>query len=240
MPLFPKISTPPVSAECETITRSALPGASPKQLPWKLFRSGDGKMCADYGDKSLISNPAAQQAILLDHVKKEALLFPMPPAPQPPPGPGGLMGPVPTAPNISVLNLGKKFVDGHEAEGKQFIVPPPKPFSPPGVNLPASPPLPAAGKLPALPQLPALAKPLMPGGAATQPHPPSPPHTVEVWTSTKLHVPLLTKVTGSFGQQTNRCKSPSVGEPPASKFQIPSGYKIVEMPKLPKPPGLPS
>ena len=83
----------------------------------------------------------------------------------------------------------------------------------------------------------------MPGGGAPQARPPSPPslpHTVEVWTSTKLHVPLLTKVTGSFGQQTNRCKSPSVGEPPASKFQIPPGYKVVEMPKLPKPPGLPS
>ena len=242
MPPFPKISVPPLSAECETITHSAQPGASPKPLPWKLFRSADGKMCADYGDKSVISNPGAQQAIMLDHLKKEASLFTMPHTPQPAPGPGGPMGTAPAPPSVSPTDLGKKFIEGHEAEGKQYIVQPPKPFSIPGVKPPAPAPVLPAGKAPTLPQLSTLAKPLMPGGAAPQAHPPAPvslPHTVEVWTSTKLHLPLLTKVTGSFGNQTNRCKNPSVGEPPASKFQIPPGYKVVEMPKPPKPPGVP-
>jgi hypothetical protein len=196
-----------------------------------MFRSADGKTCADYGDKSVISDPAARQTIMLDHVKKEASVFPMPHEPQPAALPGGLPGPVPTAPSANFQDLGKKFIDGHEVEGKQYTLPPPKAFSPPAVAPPA------------LAKLPGLPKPPTPRGAAppaaSPPAQPQLPRTVEVWTSTKLHMPVLTKVTGSFGQQTNRCKCSSAGEPPASKFQIPSGYKVVQMPAPPKAPGLP-
>src|SRR5260370_5751856 len=211
----PKISAPPVAAEYETVMHPSQPGAAPKPVPCKLFRSGDGKMCADYGDKSVISDPAAEQAIMLDHVKKEALVFPMRPEPQPAPLPRGEMPPAPTAPSVKAQELGKKIVEGHEAEGKQYIVEPPKPFTPPVVKAPGPPPLPQMAKLPQAPKPPATA-------------PPSMPHTVEVWTSTKLHLPILTKVTGRFGQQTSRCKSAAAGEPPAAKFQIPPGYKVVK------------
>lgn len=196
-----------------------------------MFRSADGKTCADYGDKSVISDPAARQTILLDHAKKEASVFPMPQQPQPAALPGGPPGPVPTAPSANFQDLGKKFIDGHEAEGKQYTLPPPKPFSPPAVTPPGTP------KPPALPTPPA---PGIAAPAATPPAQPQLPRTVEVWTATKLHMPLLTKVTGSFGQQINRCKCGAPGEPPASKFQIPPGYKVVQMPAPPKPPGLPT
>jgi hypothetical protein len=247
VPSIPSTSIPPVSADCETTTQPAQPGvATPKPVPWKLFRSADGKTCADYGNKSVISDPGSNQAIVLDHVKKEASIFPMPPAPKPGQAPGGLPGQAPTGPSANVQDLGKKFIDGHEAVGKQYTLPPMKPPSPPGVAPPAapSPQAPAlAGKLPGMPKLPGLPTPPAPGAGAPAANPPAQPQmprTVEVWTSTTQHVPVLTKVTGSFGQQINKCKCGSSSEPPASKFQIPSGYKVVQMPKPPKPPGLPT
>ena len=47
--------------------------------------------------------------------------------------------------------------------------------------------------------------------------------TLETWTSTKLQLPVLTKMTGSFGLQTCQCKTlPTPPDP--SVFQIPPGY----------------
>jgi hypothetical protein len=80
--------------------------------------------------------------------------------------------------------------------------------------------LPDAPKAPAAP----LAQPTLP----PPPHvPPPTPVVTEVWTSTQHSLPMLTKTTGSFGQQISQCKRLVPGEPPPSVFQIPPGYKIV-------------
>jgi hypothetical protein len=70
--------------------------------------------------------------------------------------------------------------------------------------------------------------------------PPRPniPQILEVWTSPKLHLSILTKMTGSFGAHTNTCKIAVTSEPPAAMFQIPPGYKMVETPTAPKLPSL--
>jgi len=60
---------------------------------------------------------------------------------------------------------------------------------------------------------------------------PQAPVVSEVWTSTSLKMPVLTKTAGSFGQQVCHCKCAG-GEPHPSMFQIPPGYKI----EAPKPP----
>jgi hypothetical protein len=62
----------------------------------------------------------------------------------------------------------------------------------------------------------------------------------EVWMSTSLHLPVLSRITGSFGQQICHCKNPVGGEPPASAFQIPPQYKQIGVPAAPAPPAMPS
>jgi hypothetical protein len=59
------------------------------------------------------------------------------------------------------------------------------------------------------------------------PAPPLPDTVAEVWTSTKLMLPMLSRTTGSFGKQISRCTSAIPGEPPPSTFQIPPGYREV-------------
>lgn len=73
-------------------------------------------------------------------------------------------------------------------------------------------------------------------------HPPGQPNAptiadTEVWTSTKLGLPVVTKITGSFGRQICRCKFTEAGEPPAALFQAPADYKQPELHVPPKPPG---
>ena len=94
--------------------------------------------------------------------------------------------------------------------------------------------------------------PVAPPGMPNQPQFPTAPQPAalvsEVWMSTNLHLPVLTRITGAFGQQTCRCKTTALGEPPASLFQIPAGYKQVGAPPVslpapgpltpPKPPSL--
>jgi hypothetical protein len=60
----------------------------------------------------------------------------------------------------------------------------------------------------------------------------SPIASWEVWTSTKLKMPVLTRTIGSFGVRTCICKCSPV-EPPASTFQIPSTYTVVHPPLAP-------
>lgn len=48
----------------------------------------------------------------------------------------------------------------------------------------------------------------------------------EVWTSTKLQMPVFTRTIGSFGVRTCICKCIQV-EPPASMFQIPANYTVI-------------
>jgi hypothetical protein len=68
---------------------------------------------------------------------------------------------------------------------------------------------------------------------------PQAPTVSEVWTSTRLQLPVLTKTTGSFGEQTCRCKYTESAEPAPSLFEIPPDYRQVEAPASPEPPSLP-
>jgi 3-deoxy-D-arabino-heptulosonate 7-phosphate (DAHP) synthase len=51
------------------------------------------------------------------------------------------------------------------------------------------------------------------------------PVVAEVWTCAKTHLPVLTKISGSFGTQTSVCKTAQTAEPHPATFQIPPGYK---------------
>ena len=193
-----------------------------------MFRASDGKFRVDSGDTSVITDPAARKQIVLDHVKKIATVFPMPQpptmpqvpqAPQMPQMPGGL---TPPANPMNVQDLGKRFIDGVEVEGKKYTFQPPTPPTPP--PLPAAPQLP---NMPAMPQAPAM--PQMPQ---------IPPIVTEIWTSTKTQLPVLTRTTGPFGQSICHCKDAGSGEPAASLFKAPPDYKTVMAgaPKMPTPP----
>jgi hypothetical protein len=189
-----------------------------------MWRSAEGKYRLDTPKVSVINDPAAQQTILLDHLKKEATIIPTPPAEQGMDAPG-----VPKAPAaqghaelVKVEDLGKSMIEGHEVEGKRFTLPPFKP--------PTKPEMPQM-KVPALPQagMPAVPKP--PAAPGVPPTPQAPklqpvPSVTEVWTSTKLKMPVLTKVTTTAGEQTTYCKPISMDDPHPSVFQIPQGYKI--------------
>jgi hypothetical protein len=206
----------------------------------------------------VISNPAAAQTIVLDHLKKTALVKPsVPAAPQMPApqmpqfGLPGVPG-APAPPGLQVQDLGKSMIQGLEVEGKRYVIPPPQPQIPgmpkppqmPG--MPSVPGMPGMSAMPQVPQAPGAPGlppvPGMPGAPAPPkppalPQPPQMPTTVETWTSTQLHLPMLTKVQGSFGQMTQVCHTAVPGEPHPSAFQIPPGYKVI-LPPPPKMPGL--
>jgi len=199
-----------------------------------MSRSAAGQMRIDYGATSVITNPATQQMQLLDHIKKEFKTIPLPAAALPqltPPGvkiPGMPTAPAqPTPPAMSVKDLGIRLIAGHEVAGKQFTLPsltPPKPPALPQAQIPGMP------KAPAIPGAP---------GAPPLPVKPDPSAIVsEVWTSTTLHVPVLSRITGSFGQQMCHCKNVAGGEPHPSTFQIPADYKQVGLPPPPQPPAI--
>ena len=245
----PSSPLPPASAEYETAMHGA-PGKSPQVRKWKMFRSSQGETHLDFGKTGLISKPGAGQTILLDHVKKEARMVPTPPhaqAPTPPSAqaPGGVPHmPAPPSALLHVKDLGKRTIGGHAADGKMYTFQPPKvPAAPGAKGLPGF----KGPKLGALPKAPELPKPPMPGlappGVATPalkpPPAPGAPHgkvqTLEVWTHTKLKIPVLTKANGMPGLQSSVCKNAKGGEPPASRFKIPPGYKLIK----PKPPALP-
>jgi len=196
-----------------TTMQLAMPGASVSQSASQVLRSSDGKMRTDFGNTSVITNPATQQAILLDHVKLVARVIPIPPPmaqmPKIPqigiPGPPG----APTPPPMSVVNLGPGFIEGHAVTGQQVT------FHAP--TLPQAPGMPGAPQIPGAPGMPS---------APGMPKPPAMPMVAEVWTSSSLHMPVLTKITGGFGQRNCYCKNTATGEPHPSSFQIPPGYKL--------------
>jgi hypothetical protein len=171
----------------------------------------------DTSNASIITDPAGQRAIMLDHVKKEAMVIPMAPASPPPPGgtPPAAPG-APQPPAMQVQDLGKSLIEGHEVEGKQYTLPP----------LPASPKpqMPQAPASPAVPQAPQMTPPQIPAMPPV-PKPPQPSVT-QIWTSVKLKVPVLTKVTSAAGEQTTYCKPTSTQEPHPSLFEIPPDYKL--------------
>ena len=217
------VTLPPASAECTTTVQPAQPGAAPQQFGYKTARAADGKMRTDYGATSVITDPKAGKMMLLDHVKKEVRTLPIPEGPPQPPKPPEAAIPgapkppdPPPLPGMTVKDLGKRLVEGHEVEGKQFTLPPPpKPPEPP-----AMPKLPEKPALPGMPKPPEMAKP-------EAPKPPAPPTVTEVWTSTQLHIPVLTRITGPFGKQTCHCKNLSGAEPPPAHFEIPADYRKV-------------
>ncbi len=214
------VSVPPVVGECVTTLKPPQPGAAVQQSLSRMWRSGDGKLRCDSPESSVIIDLASQQTIVLDHLKKEASVFRMP---QLPGGQFGGLGGLPDgglmkARLVNVEDLGKSMIEGHEVFGKRFT------FQPPGA--PTMPRMPQAPVLPNMPQAPALPK--------TQ-------YTVaEIWTSTKLQLPVYSKTTGSFGEQIRRCRYAEAGEPNPSVFQIPAGYKPPVPPTPPTPPTLPT
>jgi hypothetical protein len=246
-------SQPPLSVDFQSTLHSSHPGAEPKQHDWKLHRASDGKMRYDHGDHSVITDPSSQKITLLDHVKKQAQVLPMPaqsapamPGAGPQPGSSGQAN-APT----NVKDLGKKMIAGHEVEGKSYTLPSPKPpVAPPSVAPPKPPkvsaPPPAPGAPPSIappsaapPKPPqASAPPLAPGAPpspqVSPPKPPGPP-TIEVWTSHKLQMPLASSVTGASGKTTTTGKQVTTGEPHPSMFQIPPDYKLIPPPKAPTP-----
>jgi hypothetical protein len=180
-----------------------------------MWRSSSGKMRIDTPSASIISSPAEQKTILLDHLKKEATVIPMPAAPGAASPAGSKMpGGAAAAPPMQVQDLGKGLIEGHEVEGKRYVLP--------ATQKPAAPTMPKMPKLPQMPKAPQL--PQSPK-AAPPPKPPQ-PTVAEVWTSIKLKTPVLTKVTSSLGSQTTYCKPTSSQEPRPSMCEIPSGYKL--------------
>ena len=219
------------------------PNAPQTQSPMQMFRAPDGKMRVDAGQISTISDPATQKMMILDHVKKEMKVVPIPevPAAAPPfqlPGiPAMQMPPAAMPQPPKVEDLGKAFIDGHEVEGKKFTFQPPPPPQPP-----QAPQLPQKPQMPQMPQISGMQKPALPGmpqppQAPAPPVPPPPPTVTEVWTSTKLKLPVLTKTDGPFGQQMCQCKLSEM-PPPPHLFQPPPDYKLVT-PAPPAPPQMP-
>ena len=216
--LFPTSpSTPPSCSDCSTKTQSSS-GGVPSQSASRMWKSSDGKFRLDTPTSSVISDPSSQKTILLDHIKKEAIVMPTPPAM---PGVSTVGGQGPAAggqaPPMRVEDLGKSMIEGHEVEGKRFTLPP---FTPPQ--------MPSVPKMAGTPQASAAGVPSAPGAPKPpqMPKMPQVPSITEVWTSTKLKIPVLTKVTTAAGEQTTYCKPVSMDEPQPSVFQIPNGYKI--------------
>lgn len=184
-----------------------------------MWKSSDGKFRLDTPTSSVISDPTLQKTILLDHLKKEAIILPTPPAAPGSAPAGGPQAPAASgqAPNMKVEDLGKSMIEGHEVEGRRFTLPV---FTPPQ--------MPGMPKMPGAPQATAPGAPAAPGAPKPPPTPkvPKVPSVTEIWTSVKLKTPVLTKVTTAAGEQTTYCKPVSMDEPHPSVFQIPQGYKI--------------
>ncbi len=217
LPAAPKL---PACSNCTTTIQPAAPGAPATQSPLQMLKSSDGKMRMDFPKMSVISNPLAQHAMLLDHVKQQVRVVPMqmqPPNPLAPaiPPPPHMPG-LPQQPTMNVKDLGKATIEGHPVEGKQFTMHLPQPPKLPALpKAPALPSAPGMPKAPGLPQPPALPKPPVPTVA-------------EVWTSQTTGMPVLSKITGEFGQHTTYCKTAPVAEPHPSAFQPPPHYAWVK------------
>jgi hypothetical protein len=210
-----------------TTMQPSAPGMPTTQQATQMLKASDGKMRVDFPNMSVITNPAAGQAMVLDHLKQQVKIVPLPPqAPQLPgmphlPGMPNMpaLPKLPTAPHPPVMSgadLGKAVIAGHPVEGKQFTLhmptlpglPKPPVLQPPGMPKP-----------PATPQAPALPKP---------PAPPPMPTVAEVWSSSVTGMPVLSKITGEFGTQTMSCQTAPVPEPHPSLFQVPPNYTLIK------------
>jgi hypothetical protein len=190
-------------------------------------------MRIDTPSASIISSPADQKTILLDHLKKVAMVIPTPPTPgAAPSGSTKMPGAAAPAPPMQIQDLGKSLIEGHEVEGKRYVLPAAqKPPAPPMPKMPLLPQMPKAPQMPQVPQAQApqaqapQAQPPQLPKAPPLPKPPQ-PTVAEVWTSVKLKTPVLTEVTSALGSQTTYCKPTSTDEPHPSLFEIPPGYKL--------------
>ncbi len=116
------------------------------------------------------------------------------------------------------------------------------PAKPPAMQAPQPPKPPQVPQLPkppAVPKMPKLDKPKLPDLKMPQLKLPAlkmpdakAPHVLELWTDEKTQLPVLTKTAGPQGAQVEKVKSVQPGEPPASAFHIPAGYKQIETPKF--------
>ncbi len=190
-----------------------------------MWRSSDGKMRFDTAIASIISDPGSERTILLDHLKKEASIFPMPlptPGAQVPGMPQIPAANLPKPPVMQVEDLGKSMIEGHEVEGKRYTLP--AIARPANAQMPSTPSAPSAPGAPSAPSLPSVPKP------PSMPTLPPKPNVTEVWTSVKLRAPVLTKLITAAGEQTTYCKPTSADEPHPSVFQIPPEYRIKSKP----------
>ncbi|MFZ0416916.1 MAG: hypothetical protein WAM04_02340 [Candidatus Sulfotelmatobacter sp.] len=218
--------TPPSCSECAT--KSQAPGSGAPAQSSRMWRSSTGKMRIDTPSASIISSPADQKTILLDHLKKVAMVIPMPPTPgAAPSGSTKMPDAAAPAPPMQIQDLGKSLIEGHEVEGKRYVLP--------AAQKPPAPPMPKMPPLPQMPKAPQMSQPPQSQPPQSQPPqlpkaPPLPkppqPTVAEVWTSVKLKTPVLTKVTSALGSQTTYCKPTSTDEPHPSLFEIPPGYKL--------------
>jgi hypothetical protein len=234
MGTMPSGSPPPATGNCLTFLK--IEGQEPPQpVPMKMARAKDGKMRIDQGDKSIITDPAKRKTIILDHVKKEAMELPMPDGPPAVSLPGMPAAGGPAAPGEppKVEDLGKALIEGHEVDGKRYTFKVPDTPDPPEIPKPPEMPKPPAGAVPAKPEIPK--PPALPEKPELPPKPPIPVET-EIWTSTKLLLPVLTRTKGKFGEQICHCKYTEGVEPPPAEFEIPPDYKKVDPPKPPEMP----
>jgi hypothetical protein len=197
-------------------------GGPPTQSASRIWRSSNGNMRVDTPHTSIITLPASQKTIMLDHLKKEAMIIPMPPVSSAISQSQNSQASARGAhhPALQVHDLGKALIEGVEVEGKRYILAqeqeavskmqaqqtPSKQQSPQAPNASGMPAMPIP---PNLQQLAKLA-----------------PTVTEVWTSVKLGTAVLTKVKSSAGEQTTYCKPTSTDEPRPSLFEIPPGYKL--------------
>ena len=262
-------SVPPVTADFTSELQPVETSLPPVQSAYRLTRAAGGNTRLDSGNTSVISNPAAGQTILLDHIQKTATIQPLLSA-TPSPSPPG-MPPMPhlsvpglaPAPSAQVQDLGKGVLQGIEVEGKRYVIQPPAmpnipaPPKPPTFQAPGMPQVPGAPQAPGMPQLQGMphvpGMPKMPGapqapgmpnvpgapGSQSAPTAPQGPTFAEVWTSTSTRLPVLTKINGGFGQITQVCQGVTPGEPHPAAFQIPADYKVIQL-SPPQPPALPA
>ena len=169
-------------------------------------------------------------SILLNHIEKTATIQPLlspPPSPSGTPAMPHLGIPGAPAPSVQVQDLGKGVLKGLEVEGKRYLIQPP---AMPNIPAPPKPPTFQAQGMPKAPGAP---------GSQSAPNAPQAPTLAEVWTSTSMRLPMLTKMNGTFGQIAQVCQSVIPGEPHPATFQIPPDYKAIQL-SPPKPPTLPA
>jgi hypothetical protein len=225
-----QVSQPPVVPSCSDCATQTLAsgGGAPTQSASRIWRSSNGSTRIDTPRSSIITLPASQKTIMLDHLKKEAMIIPMPAVssgilqPQNSQASGGGA----RHPALQVHDLGKALIEGVEVEGKRYILAQEqkavskmqaqqmssKQQSPQASQSPQAPNMPGMPAMPIPPNLQQLAK--------------LEPTVTEVWTSVKLGTAVLTKVKSSAGEQTTYCKPTSTDEPHPSLFEIPPGYKL--------------